>query len=74
MYDDFIRFFPEYMMNTVSLHELVQKMLKWDDSTKKKSQKAVRTTLSFSLTLLIFFYACLLALSVAWCDGELLKT
>merc|ERR1719445_2368063 len=56
---DFLRFFPEYMMNTVSLHELVKKNAQVDDSTQKKSQKAVRTTLSTSL-----FYARPIALQL----------
>ena len=46
-------------MNTVSLHELVKKNAQVDDSTQKKSQKAVRTTLSTSL-----FYARPIALQL----------
>jgi len=67
LYDDFIRFFPEYMMNTVSLHELVKKMLKWDDSTTKGSQNHSLFDSTSS------FYAFLLALSIR-CDGALFKT
>ena len=48
-------------MNTVSLHELVKKMLKWDDSTKKKITKGSQNHSLFDST--SFFYAFLLALS-----------
>jgi len=71
LYDDFIRFFPEYMMNTVSLHELVKKMLKWDDSTTKKITKGSQNHSLFDST--SSFYAFLLALSIR-CDGALFKT